>query len=107
MTKAAIAAAATTPNTITRISIRFEPPAETPPADGAVAALVAAYLEGGAAPAAAVRRLGLLPAQAAEKVNEAFVALLGDVLVEPCGDEFVLIEDYREEAEQWLNNNRE
>ena len=33
--------------------------------------------------------------------------LLGDVLVEPSGDEFVLIEDYREEAEQWLNNNKE
>jgi hypothetical protein len=84
-----------------------EPPADTPPAGGAVAALVAAYLDGGTAPAAAARRLGLLPAQAAEAVNEAFVALLGDVLVEPCGDEFVLIEDYREEAEQWLNNNRE
>ncbi len=82
------------------------PPVDEAPCGDTVAELVAAFLDGGDAPAAAARRLGLLPAQAAETVNEAFVALLGDILVEPCGDGFALIEDYREDAEQWLNNNK-
>lgn len=79
-----------------------EPPSVADAPGDPLSALVEAFLLGGDAPTATARRLGLLPAQAAETVNEAFVTLLGDVLVEPCGDGFVLIEDYREDAEQWL-----
>lgn len=64
--------------------------------------LVSAYLEGGTAPARAAASLGLPLALLAERINEEFIAVIGDVLLEPAGDGFVLIEDYREEAEEWL-----
>ena len=91
------------------------PPTETAPAPSAPAAasaeegalaLVSAFLEGGGAPALAARRAGIPLALAAERVNDLFLDLLGDVLLAPEGDRFVLIEDYREEAEAWLKTNR-
>jgi hypothetical protein len=68
--------------------------------------LVEAYLRGGPAPLDAATRLGLTAAAAAERVNEAMLTVLGDVLLLPDGDSFSLIEDYREDAEQWLNRIR-
>jgi hypothetical protein len=70
------------------------------------ALLVEAYLRGGHAPLDAATRLGLTAAAAAERVNEAMLTVLGDVLLLPDGDSFSLIEDYREDAEQWLNRIR-
>ena len=76
----------------------------TPPGEGedAVALLVEAYLAGGDAPLAIARRLGLVEAMAAERVNEEMLEALGDVLLEPSDGGFALIEDYREDAEEWL-----
>ena len=74
--------------------------------DGLLASLVSAFLAGGAEITTMCRNLGISSARAAEAVNEAFTEILGDVLVEPAGDEFVLIEDYREDAEEWLKSNR-
>lgn len=76
------------------------------PEGGGLSALVEAYLAGGNAPALAAQAAGIPLALAAERVNEEFVAVLGDVLLEPVGDGFVLIEDYREEAEQWLKKQK-
>lgn len=87
------------------------PPAAPPPgalAEGEeeTALLVEAYLRGGHAPLDAATRLGLTAAAAAERVNEAMLEVLGDVLLLPDGNSFSLIEDYREDAEQWLNRIR-
>ena len=80
------------------------PPAASAP-EG-IEALVLAFLRGGEAPTLAARAAGIPPALAAEQVNDLFLTVLGDVLLEPEGGGFVLIEEYREEAEKWLKNNR-
>lgn len=85
------------------------PPSAPPspaPAEAGIAALVVAFLEGGAAPALAAKEAGIPEALAAERVNDLFLDLLGDVLLTSEGDRFVLIEDYREEAEAWLKTNK-
>ena len=38
----------------------------------------------------------------AERINEAFVDIIGDILLEQVGDEYEIIEDYREEAASFI-----
>lgn len=40
----------------------------------------------------------------AERINEAFSDGFGDVIIEDTGDGFTIIEDYKEELEEWLKN---
>ena len=44
---------------------------------------------------------GLFPGRMAEQINEIFLELVGDILVEADGNRYQLIEDYREDAESW------
>ena len=39
-----------------------------------------------------------------ERINEAFSDGFGDVIIEDSGEGFVIIEDYKEEVEEWLKN---
>ena len=39
-----------------------------------------------------------------EKINEAFFDGFGDVIIENNGEGFEIIEDYREEINQWFKN---
>lgn len=39
-----------------------------------------------------------------ERINEAFSDSFGDVIIEDTGDGFAIIEDYKEEIEEWLKN---
>ena len=39
-----------------------------------------------------------------ERINEAFSDGFGDVIIEDTGDGFAIIEDYKEEIEEWLKN---
>ena len=68
--------------------------------------LVDAFLRGGNAPRAIAQERGIPLATAAERVNEEFLTVLGDVLLTPDGDGFTLIEEYREDAEAWLKTNK-
>lgn len=74
------------------------------PDDDALARAVRAFLTGGAAPREEARRRACPLPLLAEEVNEAFLAAYGDVLLEPEGDGYTLIEDYREDTEEWLNS---
>jgi len=47
------------------------------------------------------RERGLFPGRMAEQINEIFLELVGDILVEADGSRFQLIEDYREDAAAW------
>ena len=90
----------------------FDPVPKTPPAVPEVAtqengtdtltSLVEAFLLGDDAPIRAAQVAGMPLPLAAERVNEEFLALIGDVLLLPSDHGFTLIEDYREDAEQWL-----
>lgn len=44
---------------------------------------------------------GLFPGRMAEQINEIFLELVGDILIEADGNRYQLIEDYREDAETW------
>ena len=44
---------------------------------------------------------GLFPGRMAEQINEIFLELVGDILVEADGNRYQLIEEYREDAESW------
>ena len=44
---------------------------------------------------------GLFPGRMAEQINEIFLDLVGDILIEADGNRYQLIEDYREDAETW------
>ena len=44
---------------------------------------------------------GLFPGRMAEQINEIFLELVGDILIEADGNRYQLIEDYREDAEAW------
>ncbi|MBQ8641915.1 MAG: TerB N-terminal domain-containing protein [Clostridia bacterium] len=44
---------------------------------------------------------GLFPGRMAEQINEIFLELVGDILIEADGNRYQLIEDYREDAESW------
>ncbi len=48
------------------------------------------------------RERGLFPGRMAEQINEIFLDVVGDILIE--ADGFTLIEDYREDATAWCNN---
>ncbi len=75
--------------------------------EGAVlSALIESFLCGGDAPRSAAARFGLPLALAAERVNEHFLSVLGDVVLLATEDGFSLIEDYREDTEQWLKTNK-
>ena len=37
----------------------------------------------------------------AEQINEIFLELVGDILIEADGNRYQLMEDYREDAETW------
>lgn len=50
----------------------------------------------------AVRESGLLTEGLVERINELFAEEIGDIVLEPEGDAFRLVEDYREEIEAWL-----
>ena len=84
------------------------PPPEAPAtaADDDLAPLVEAFLRGGNAPRAIAAERGVPLATAAERVNEEFLTVLGDVLLTPDGDGFTMIEEYREDAEAWLKTNK-
>ncbi len=41
-----------------------------------------------------------------EKINEAFLESLGDIVLESDGDGYALIEDYREDVREWLYNQK-
>lgn len=49
------------------------------------------------------RERGIFPGQMADTVNEIFLDLLGDILIEDSGNgkDFHILDDYREEAETW------
>ena len=47
------------------------------------------------------RAHGLFPGKVAEQINEVFLDVTGDILVEADGNRYSLIEDYREDAEAW------
>ena len=64
-------------------------------ADEAVAALLAGQF------GVFCRENGLFPGQMAEEINEIFLELVGDILVEADGSQFRLIEEYREDAAAW------
>ena len=72
----------------------------------ALYALVEAFLSGGNAPEAAAMAAGIPLPLAAERVNEEFLALIGDVLLMPSDHGFTLIDDYREDAEEWLKTHK-
>jgi hypothetical protein len=61
----------------------------------AVAALLAGQYN------AFCRDHGLFPGRMAEQINEIFLELVGDILVEADGNRYQLIEEYREDAESW------
>lgn len=71
-----------------------------------LALLVEAFLAGGNAPSAAAQTAGVPLPLAAERVNEEFLALVGDVLLLPSDHGFALIEDYREDAQEWLKTHK-
>ncbi len=48
------------------------------------------------------RERSLFPGRMAEQINEIFLELVGDILIEANG--YTLIEDYREDAESWSSN---
>ncbi|MBQ8368612.1 MAG: TerB N-terminal domain-containing protein [Clostridia bacterium] len=48
------------------------------------------------------RERGLYEGEAADRINTVFLDELGDVVLEDSGAGFALIEDYREDVEQWL-----
>jgi len=60
---------------------------------------VSAMLEGQYS--AFCRDHGLFPGRMAEQINEIFLELVGDILIEADGNRYQLIEDYREDAESW------
>ena len=68
--------------------------------------LVEAFLSGGTAPEAAAQAMGMPLPLAVERVNEEFLTLIGDVLLLPSDQGFTLIEDYREDAEEWLTTHK-
>ncbi len=72
------------------------------PPVASLAETISAFLAGGAAPRELARRRACPLPLLAEEVNEAFLAAYGDVLLEPRGDDYTLIEDYREDTEEWL-----
>ena len=82
-----------------------EPPSASADTD-ALYALVEAFLSGGNAPEAAAMAAGIPLPLAAERVNEEFLALIGDVLLLPSDHGFTLIDDYREDAEEWLKTHK-
>lgn len=47
------------------------------------------------------RTHGLFPGKIAEQINEIFLDVVGDILVEADGNRYSLIEEYREDAEAW------
>jgi len=47
----------------------------------------------------------LFPGQEAEKINEIFLTLVGDILIEVDNNQYNLIEEYREDAAQWSKTN--
>lgn len=47
------------------------------------------------------RAHGLFPGKMAEQINEVFLDVTGDILVEADGNRYSLIEEYREDAEAW------
>ncbi len=63
---------------------------------------VRAFLAGKDAPRELARHRACPLPLLAEEVNEAFLAAYGDVLLEPSGEEYTVIEDYREDIEEWL-----
>lgn len=77
--------------------------ASTLSGDALLLAAVEAFLQGEEATAVLSRHTGMPPALLAERVNEGFLAAFGDVLLETDAEGgFVLIEEYREDAQQWL-----
>ena len=48
------------------------------------------------------RENNLYEGEAADRINTLFLDELGDVVLEDSGSGFTLIEDYREDVEQWL-----
>lgn len=47
------------------------------------------------------REHGTFPGKMAEQINEVFLDVIGDILIEADGNRYSLIEDYREDAEAW------
>ena len=48
------------------------------------------------------RENGLYDGEAADRINTLFLDIIGDILLEDPGDGYRIIEDYREDAENWL-----
>ena len=49
------------------------------------------------------RRNNLYEGEAADRVNNIFLEEIGDIILENTGSGFELIEDYREDVENWLS----
>lgn len=79
-------------------------PGEPSAGDGQLTGAAAAALDGTFAGFA--RANGLFEGELAERVNSFFLDLIGDVILEDGGAGFELIEDYREDVEAWLLQNR-
>ena len=48
------------------------------------------------------RENGLYEGDAADRINGIFLEKIGDVVLEPDGVGFRFVDDYREDAEEWL-----
>lgn len=68
------------------------------------AALKILYLDGHDAFLRHAKDQGILPAALADRINEEAIDRYGDVAIEESNGRFTMIEDYKEEIEQWINN---
>lgn len=46
----------------------------------------------------------LLPDTLAEKINERFFGLIGDIILQPDADSYTVIDDYRDDAESFARD---
>ena len=82
-----------------------------PPAGSALAGgefplgVLEAFLEESAdAPEESAKKANITLHRAVEILNESFLTLTGDILLEPKGNTYTVISDYREEAIEWLRS---
>ncbi len=67
--------------------------------------VLAAFLgESAETPAESAKNAKITLPRAVEIINESFLNLAGDILIEPTNDTYTVIPDYREEATEWLRS---
>ena len=45
----------------------------------------------------------MLPDTLAEKINDRFAVLIGDIILQPDSDSYTVIDDYRDDAESFVS----